>query len=172
MKVIPEQRDLLIKLGQERSKIGQDVGTIRVDLKQIEQLHHEAKNSVYTIQVDEPKERGGTGLAPAPLGYFLLGAVSCFSMQMARTAIERNYKIDDIEITARAHYDRGKLRKFLDLIYDVNLVGSESKENVIDLLYESEKLCFVHQTLKDCIPLTSNVILNGTQLVSHSLGPE
>ncbi|MGH2510623.1 MAG: OsmC-related (seleno)protein [Ktedonobacteraceae bacterium] len=159
-------------MDEQRAKLGKDIGTIRIDVKHLEQMHHEATLEGFTLSVDEPKQRGGTNTGPSPLTYFLMGAASCFLTQMARATIIRDFKIDTMEITARAHVDRAKVRKFVDVIYDIRLTGMETKEGAIQLLHEAEEMCFVHQTLKDAIPITSNLSLNGTQIATHTLGPD
>ena len=154
-----------------RQSLGRDVGTKRVDIKQVEQLRHEASAHGFNLTIDEPEERGGTHKGLDPLGYFITGAASCFLNQFARTVIIRDLNVDTLEMTARAHYDMAKTRDFSDFIYDVRLTGKESKENVTELLYEAESRCFVHNTLKKAIPLTSNVYLNGELITSHTIGP-
>lgn len=171
MKTIPGLRDTVVQMDKIRTQLGREVGTVRVDVKNMEQLRHEGRVEGFTLVVDEPRERGGTGTAPSPLNYFLFGAASCFLNQLVRAAIISDLKIETMEITARAHFDRAKTRKFIDLTYDVMLTGSESKENSADLLHKAEEMCYVHQTLKDVIPLTSNLFLNGAQVASNTLRP-
>ena len=131
MKTIPYLKDAVIKLDQNRGKM-EDIGTIRVDLKNVEQLKHEGKTSGFTVFVDEPGERGGTNTATNPLSYFLLGAASCFLTQIARSTIINNYNIDTMEVTARAHFRRAT-REFTEIIYDIRLTGQEDKERTIEL---------------------------------------
>lgn len=171
LKTIPELREAVVHPGSEASPIGRPVTTIRIDLKQIEQLKFEAKTQGgFTIFSDEPTQRGGTNFAPSSLNYFVFGAASCFLSQMTKVCIIKNLRVDGIEITARGHVDRTK-RKFTDFVYDVRLTGSETKENITELLYKAEEMCFVHQTLKDAIPVTSNVSSNGLAVATHTLGP-
>jgi putative redox protein len=171
MKTVPQLKDTVIKLEEQRPTIGNNIGTVRVDVKNVEQVRNEAILRGFSVTVDEPVERGGTNSGPGSLNYFVLGAASCFLTQMVKVSMIKNLKIDSMEITARAHTDTVKTRKFLDVIYDVRMTGDEAKEKLVDLLHEAEDRCFVHQTLKSSIPLTSNLSLNGTQIASHTLGP-
>lgn len=172
MKTIPSLRDALLKTREEGAQYAQPISTIRIDLRQVEQVRFEADSrGGFTVLIDEPVERGGTNSAPSPLHYFVIGAASCFLSQLTKAAIKKNLKVDEIQITARGHVDREK-RKFIDIIYDVMLTGSESPENATELLYTAENSCFVHQTLKDAIPVTSKLILNGNSVTSHTLGPK
>lgn len=172
MKVIPELRDAVIRFDLERAKGGQGLGTIRTDLKNIEQLHHEASLREFTVTIDEPEKNGGTNTGPNPLGYFLIGAASCFFNQLTKVTIIRNLKIDTLEMTARGHVDLARHGgHFTDMIYDVRLTGSESREKLLEMLAEAEDMCFVHQTLREAIPLTANLSINGVEVTSHTMGP-
>lgn len=171
MKTIPELNAAVLGLEKQRTKVGGDIGTVRIDLTNIEQMRYEAKSEGFTLTVDEPVRRGGTNKGLHPLGYFILGAASCFLTQFARVTIIKNMKIDTMEMTATAHYDRSKLRRFTDIIYDVRLTGSESKENTIELLHEAQNRCFAHQSLKQTVPLTTNLSLNGIRIASSTVGP-
>lgn len=174
LKTIPELRDAVVnpKAADPASSGGPSITTVRVDLRHVEQLKFEARtHDGFSIYSDEPTIRGGTNFAPSSLNYFVFGAASCFLSQMTKVCIMKNLKVDSIEITARGHVDRRK-RKFTEFIYDVRLTGSEARDNLTDLLHLSEEMCFVHQTLKDAIPLTSNVSLNGNPVASHRLEPE
>jgi uncharacterized OsmC-like protein len=172
MKVIPELKEAIIKFDQDRVGGGQELGTIRTDLRNVEHLHHEAKLREFTVTIDEPLKNGGTNTGPNPFGYFLIGAAACFFNQFAKVAIMRDLKIDTLEMTARGHVNLSKPGGHMtDIIYDVRLTGSESKEKLLAMLDEAEGMCFVHQTLKRAIPLTANLSLNGEEVVSHTVGP-
>ncbi len=171
MKTIPELKEVVLQREQRRLAMGKDIGTIRADVRNIEQLHFEAKCFGFSIDTDEPPERGGTHTALDPLGYFIIGAASCFLTQVAREIMIRNLNIDTMEITARAHYDVARTREFSDMIYDLRLTGNETPEKTIELLHAAENRCFPHRTLSKAIPLTTNLSLNGTTITSHTMGP-
>jgi uncharacterized OsmC-like protein len=172
MKIIPELKTAIIEFDQMRARGGQEIGTIRTDLKNIEHLHHEAKLREFTVTIDEPVKNGGTNAGPNPLGYFLIGTAACFFNQIAKVTIMRDLKIDTLEMTARGHVDLAKHAGHItDIIYDVRLTGSETKEHLAELLSEAEDMCFVHQTMKRAIPLTANISLNGNEVLSHTVGP-
>jgi len=172
VKTIPELIPAVIELEKQRGKPGGDIGTVRVDLTSVEQMRLEAETEGFKLSVDEPRQRGGTNVGLHPLGYFVLGAASCFLTQFARVTILKNQKIDSMEMTARAHYDRSKLRRFTDIIYEVRLLGSESEERAIELLHEAEDRCFTHQSLRRAVPLTTILSLNGKRIAISTLGPE
>jgi len=58
-----------IKAGSNKGKI-----TFRAVANIIENVHLEGTVRGFRLESDEPEERGGGNLAPAPLSYFLMGA--------------------------------------------------------------------------------------------------
>lgn len=58
-----------VKTGPNRGKI-----TFRAVANIVENVHLEGSVRGFHFESDEPEDRGGTNLAPAPLSYFLVGA--------------------------------------------------------------------------------------------------
>jgi hypothetical protein len=58
-----------VKTEANRGKI-----TFRAVANIVENVHLEGTVRGFRFESDEPEERGGTNLAPAPLSYFLMGA--------------------------------------------------------------------------------------------------
>lgn len=157
--------------------------TFRADIRNIEHLKHEAissnnSESKFTFTIDEPPDRGGTNTGLHPLGHFVIGAAACFFNQLVKVAMVWKLNFDSMEITAIAHVRRkpqehqeSNVREFTDFTYDVRLTGSEEIQTLEKLVVEGENRCYVHQTLKKAIPLTTNLFLNGTQVLSHTVGP-
>lgn len=64
---------------------GRPIGTVRVDIARQDKKTFEAtyktEEKTFPLMIDEPEMRGGKGLGPTPLGYFVTGAASCLMMQ-------------------------------------------------------------------------------------------
>jgi len=58
-----------VETGANRGKI-----TFRAVANIMENVHLEGTVRGFHLESDEPEERGGSNLAPAPLSYFLMGA--------------------------------------------------------------------------------------------------
>ncbi len=58
-----------VETGVDRGKI-----TFRAVANIVENVHLKGTVRGLHLESDEPEERGGTNLAPAPLSYFLIGA--------------------------------------------------------------------------------------------------
>jgi uncharacterized OsmC-like protein len=140
-------------------------GAERVDLKRVEHLKFEVRKRHFKFFVDEPDERGGKDEAPNPLAYFIAGAASCLMNQYATLAIARDIPISTMELTARGHFDRRTGGAFEDVIYDLRLSSRASKETIIDLAREAERMCYAHNTLKKAgVKMITNLSLNGEQV--------
>ena len=58
-----------VETGANRGKI-----SFRAVASLLENVHLEGTVRGFRFESDEPEDRGGTNLAPAPLSYFLMGA--------------------------------------------------------------------------------------------------
>lgn len=140
-------------------------GSERVDLRRVDRLKLEARKRMFTFTVDEPAERGGTDQGPNPLAYFLAGAASCLMNQYLTDAVYRGVELDDIELTARGHFDRRMGGAFFEIVYDIKLASSSSKDAIVKLAKEAEEMCYAHNTLKKAgVKMVTNVFLNGKAL--------
>ncbi len=151
------------------------VGTIRVDLRHVEHLNFQGiakEGGTFTVEIDEPPERGGYGKGPTPLNYFLIGAGSCLVTQWAKIAVIEGLDVDNLEATIRGHTDRRIDGYFTDFVFDIRMTGKESEERVKEVARESERLCFVHNTLKRAVPVITNVSLNDKVVYTSKLGPD
>jgi len=140
-------------------------GAERVDLRHLDHLTMEARKRSFTFIVDEPEERGGTDKGPNPLAYFLAGAASCLMNQYSTDAVFRGIRLDNFEMTARGHFDRRIGGAFSDMVYDLRISSTASKESLLSLAEEAEKMCYAHNTLKKAgVKMTTNLILNGEKI--------
>ncbi len=140
-------------------------GAERVDLKRVDHLKLEARKRGFTFYVDEPVERGGTDTGPNPLAYFIAGAASCLINQFLTDAIFRDVDMKGVEMTARGHFNRKMGGSFSDIVYDLKLTSTASKESILSLAKEAEEMCYAHQTLRKAgVKMTTNIFLNGTQI--------
>ncbi|HVB33132.1 MAG TPA: hypothetical protein VNJ52_01975 [Patescibacteria group bacterium] len=75
-RVDPDKMRVEYEKWRESAKTGPNRGhvQIRAVANIVENVHLEGTVRGLRFESDEPEERGGTGLAPAPLTYFLMGA--------------------------------------------------------------------------------------------------
>ncbi len=168
-----EQKDPLVKTIKEHVRKRFEAsdreflfGSERVDIKLVEHLRFEARKRNFTFTVDEPPERGGTDKGPNPLAYFVAGAASCLMNQYAVLAIARDIPIRDLTITARGHFDRVLGGSFTEIIYDLKISSEASREIILKLSREAERMCYAHNTLRKAgVRMITNLFLNGKEIV-------
>lgn len=112
--------------------------------------------------IDKPEIRGGKGLGPTPLGYFVTGAASCLMMQYANVLKEKPMPVESIKMLARPHNDREAR------IYQVDLTGPISEADAETLAKAASERCFVENTIVKSLPITTEVSLNGKKVVSFT----
>ena len=140
-------------------------GSERVDLKRVSRLNFEATKREFHFTVDEPAERGGTDRGPNPLAYFIAGAASCLMNQYAVLAIVREIPLEEMELTARGHFDRRLGGAFKEVVYDLRVKSPASKDAILDMSREAERMCYVHNTLKRAgVRMVTNLFLNETKI--------
>ena len=150
------------------------IGTIRVDAAQVEQLRHEVTphpHAHHRLIVDEPRERGGTDAGPSPLQVFLAGALTCLLNQFIKLAMARRLAIETVSGTLRGRVHHRVDGGFTDLVYDIQLTGAISDDAIKPLAAEAERYCYVHNTLRNAVPLTVRLHLNGRQVAERISRP-
>lgn len=150
------------------------IGTIRIDAAQMEQLRYEVTphpHAHHRLIVDEPRERGGTDAGPSPLQVFLAGALTCLLNQIIKLLLARALAIETVSgiLRGRVHHRVGG--GFTDLVYDVHLTGEASDEALTTLAADAEQYCYVHNTLRNAVPLTVRLHLNGRQVAERVSRP-
>jgi len=152
------------------------IGAVRVDLRHVTHLQFRALanqgGADFALIVDEPPGRGGANAGPSPLQYFLGGAVSCLLTQYAKLTIARGLAVEDLGATNRGHIHYVVDGRFVDMVVEVRLTGTASREAVETLAREAERHCYVVNTLKAAIPLTTRVTYNGEEIAVLTSAPQ
>ncbi len=149
-------------------------GAHRIDLAHVEHLTFQGiakEGGNFTVTIDEPANRGGHGRGPRPSSYFLLGIGSCLLTQWAKLAVIENLNIDGLNAIIRGHTEAGIDGYYTDFVFDITMSGGESEERIRQVAEESERLCFIHNTLKRAVPCTTNVSYNGKVVYTKTVGP-
>jgi uncharacterized OsmC-like protein len=136
-------------------------GAERVDLKYLGGTKFEARKRHFSFVVDEPPERGGTDTGPNPLAFFIAGSAACMMNQFATLAIAWDIPIEEMQLTARGHFDRRIGGAFSEIIYDLKVKSPAPKQRMRELSEEAERMCYAHNTLKKSgVKMTTNLIFS------------
>ena len=149
-------------------------GIHRIAIEVEEGLRYRATRSGETrfaMIVDEPTERGGTGLGEGPLTHFLTGAGSCLLNQYIRVAVAEGLDVTFTSMNVRGDTRRDVGGGFEHIQQELSAEGSLSDEAMARLAERAEGLCYVHNTLKGALKLTTVVRLNGREVVRRVSQP-
>ena len=125
----------------------------------------------FATTVDEPAERGGTGAGPGPLTHFLTGAGSCLLNQYIRVAVAEGLDLRFTAMNVRGDARRDVGGGFEHIQQELFAEGTVAEDAMVRLAERAEGLCYVHNTLKHAVKLTTVVHLNGQEVVRRVSEP-
>ncbi len=145
--------------------------TIRAVAKLLEDMHIEGRVGKFHLESDEPAVRGGTDLGPTPLQYFVAGAAFCLITQMARFAPLYDVPLEEVQADVRAEFNAadkfitgGSNGAFEQVTYALTVRSSAPPEQVRLLIEHAERACHAAQSLRQPVPVSLEVHLNGQLL--------
>jgi len=166
----------------ERMKENPDtpaIGAPKAKIRVIKERLFEAKTEGYTFQIDEPIERGGTGLAPSPMAYFTAGAAACLTSHITQSAGYLDIHYATLEVEATILWDNRKKFNIADLaqaslgvIFEIHIEAEEPKSKLIELLKHAENGCYASDVVHNETPIRAHLIVNGDELYIHKKGIE
>jgi uncharacterized OsmC-like protein len=175
----PKSRVDFVKMRAEYEKFRESVKTgpshgqvtIRAVASIVQDVHLEGTVRGSRFESDEPEERGGTNLGPAPLSYFLMGAAFWLLTQIARFAHLYDVLIEEGKVDVRCSFDvadklglDGPGAAFDSVHFLVDLQSPAPPEQVKKLIEHARRGCHTEQTFRHPIPVSASAKLNGQEL--------
>lgn len=121
--------------------------------------------------VDEPTERGGSGLGASPLAHFLTGIGTCLLNQFIRINVSERYGLEFVKMNVRGDYHRDVGGGFQSITQELFAEGTLDQAGVEKLTERAEAFCYIHNTLNKAIKMTTIVHLNGVECVRRVSEP-
>jgi uncharacterized OsmC-like protein len=149
-------------------------GVTRIEITPGEGHSHHANrpgDDSQVIVVDEPTERGGSGLGPAPLGYFLTGVGACLLHQFINISIAERYALEFPKMNVRGDYHRDVGGGYQHIMQEIYAEGTMDQATMAKLAERAEGFCYIHNTLKHAIKMTTVVYLNDEECVRRVSEP-
>lgn len=146
-----------------------------VEINVVGVLAYEARDASEhgaVMVVSEPPERGGIGGGSSPLSHFLAGAGSCLFNQFVRVAIAEGYPVHFLSTTVRGEFRREAGGKFQRIRYEIHAEGDVAGVPLDSLVERAERLCYVHNTLRPTVEMTTRLHLNGELVHERHSRPE
>lgn len=122
--------------------------------------------------IDEPSRRGGTNTGPAPLTYFVAGLGSCLLNQYIRLAVAWDLDLDFAGATVKGGFSRDVGGGFNGFTQEISADGSASKDDIGKLSDSAGDYCYTHTTLRQVVPMTTILQLNGAEVARKETRPE
>lgn len=95
----------------------------------------------FSLVVDEPVDKGGTGSGPMPTDLLLASLSSCFALALAWAARKQGVELPDLEVTATGTYQG---TKFSALVLTVE--SSLPDAELTTLFEPAKRACYVSNT--------------------------
>ena len=165
------------RMGQnpDRPAIGAPKAKVRV----IKERLFEATAEGHTFRIDEPVERGGSGLAPSPMAYFTAGAAACLTSHLTQSGGYLEIHFTELEVEATVLWDNRRKFNIADLeqaavgiIFNINMKSDEPEDKLIELLKHAEDGCYASDVVRNKTPLRAHLIVNGEEAYVHTNGDE
>jgi uncharacterized OsmC-like protein len=134
-------------------------------------LHMTGRIGRFRIESDEPKERGGEDVAPAPLQYVVAGAAFWLLTQLAKFSPLYEVPIHDAEVDVRATFSvadkfdlGGPPGAFQRVTFQLEIDSSAPASDVAHLVAHAERACHAAQTFRTAVQTDLSARLNGRPL--------
>ncbi len=116
---------------------------------------------------DEPRDRGGQGLGPSPLSYFLSSLGFCQFVHYAEHAMDHRLRIDSLEMKVEGKASMQRPRRFTDVTYEVRISSPQDEETIKSLARAAAEDCYVTNTLRESCRVKGLIFLNGKKIDQH-----
>ncbi len=124
----------------------------------------------FTVYCDEGP-RLGANTAPPPIGYFLQSAAFCTLTQLTRYGEMMKIGVNHAKVSVRARFrTTGSVLQetieasTLDFEVKIEVDSDAPPERVAALIRNAEAGCYVMQAIRNPVPVTTTVDLNGEAL--------
>jgi uncharacterized OsmC-like protein len=171
------ERDAAITDGirrRERAAPSTVHGLDRVEITIVEGLTYAARNPAEpesAMRIGEPVERGGDGTGSSPLSHFLTGVGACLLNQFVRLCVADGIGLRFAGASVRGEFGREVGGAFRRIACEVHASGPIEPGDAAALVERAERFCYVHQTLRRSVEMTTTLVVDGVAVARHRDGP-
>ena len=125
----------------------------------------------HTIIMDAPERVGGEDNGPIPKPFVLTALSGCTGMDIVAILRNEQKEVKELNITVTGELSKQKPIEYLSMHIVYDFKGDEIyKDAALDAVTVSqEKYCGVSHMLRKAIPVTWEVIYNGTRLFNNRI---
>lgn len=127
----------------------------------------------HTIIMDAPERVGGDDLGPIPKPFVLSALSGCTGMDVIALMRKAGKQLTDLDIKVSGEISKQPPIEYVrvHIIYDMK-GAPEDKDAAMDAVTQSqEKICGVSHMLKKIMPVTWQVLYNGTEIFNNQTQP-
>jgi len=126
----------------------------------------------HTIVMDAPERVGGEDNGPIPKPFVLTALSGCTGMDVVALLRKANKETDTFDIKVTGELSKQSPIQYISIHLVYSFAGPENnQEAALSAVTDSqEKYCGVSSMLKKIMPVTWDVIYNGTLIFSNKIG--
>ncbi len=123
----------------------------------------------HTIVMDAPEKVGGEDNGPIPKPFVLTALAGCTGMDIAAILRKANKQADEFEMKVIGEISKAAPIQYIAIHVIYHFKGPEqNKPAALDAVNDSQnKYCGVSSMLKKALPVTWEVLYNGTEIFSN-----
>jgi len=130
--------------------------TIDIYLEQYSKTSMKLRNDTFSVIVDRPKEKGGSGEGLMGGQYLLIGIAGCFCSNLFAAAETRSIKIEGLNVKVTAVISDDIPKRFTGVSLSVSYAECSDENAFKKLLIMAERACISINTVKNGI--TVNIL--------------
>ena len=130
--------------------------TIDIYLEQYSKTSMKLRNDTFSVIVDRPKEKGGSGEGLMGGQYLLIGIAGCFCSNLFAAAETRSIKIEGLNVKVTAVISDDIPKRFTGVSLSVSYAECLDENALKKLLIMAERACISINTVKNGI--TVNIL--------------
>jgi putative redox protein len=123
----------------------------------------------HTIIMDAPERVGGEDHGPIPKPFVLTALSGCTGMDVIALLRKQGIQLKDLNIKVSGEISKQAPIEYVSahIVYEIS-GNSEHEQAAKDIvMYSQEKVCGVSHMLKKIMPVTWQIIYNGTEIFNN-----
>lgn len=123
----------------------------------------------HTIIMDAPERVGGEDLGPIPKPFVLTALSGCTGMDVIALLRKQGKQLKDLNLKVSGEISKQQPIEYISAHVIYEMAGNPEDEQAAKeaVMYSQEKLCGVSHMLKKIMPVTWQIIYNGTEIFNN-----
>ncbi|WP_018342385.1 OsmC family protein [Cytophaga aurantiaca] len=140
-----------------------------VETQWMGKMQFNALINVHTVIMDAPEKSGGENSAPIPKPFVLTALSGCTGMDVVALLRKEKKEMDSFDIKVTGELSKTAPIQYTSIHLEYSFKGSvQNKDAALEAVSDSqEKYCGVSSMLKKIMPVTWDIVYNGTLVFSN-----